>query len=487
MSTARRDFRPHILTIGIFLTCAALLCGTAIAGPPNTTFITLVEFEGSNGIAPDLMSLVQGTDGALYGTTYAGGNDNNGTVFRITTAGVLTSLHLFAGGDGDEPISGLVLTTNGLLYGTASGGGESTYYGTAFSISESGNLTTLHNFCLTPACPDGANPYGALVQAVNGLFYGTTYEGGTYSQGTVFSMTTAGTVSTLHSFTGNDGANPYAALVQGSDGNFYGTTRGGTEGPGTVFKITPAGTLTTLHVFTNGSDGGDPSGTLTEDGQGAFLGTTQGGGANNWGTIFKISSSGTLTTVYDFCSKANCSDGSQPVAGLIRASDGSFYGTTDIGGDTTCNPPYGCGTVFKITPAGVLTTLHVFELTDGYAPFGGLLQATNGTFYGTAAAGGDTTCDPPQGCGTVFSLSVGLRPFIGLTRPAGKAGEVVGILGQALTGSTSVSFNGTAAQFQVSSGTYIIATVPAGATTGSVVVTTPSGKLTSNRAFQVLR
>jgi uncharacterized repeat protein (TIGR03803 family) len=486
MNIARFAANPRILSATIFFVCATLFCGTAFAQSAQNAFTTLLNFDGSNGIGPDFVGLVQGTDGELYGTTFAGGNNDNGTVFKITTAGALTTLLLFDGADGELPVSGLLLTTNGLLYGTASGGGESIYYGTIYTITEAGNFTTIYNFCLTAPCPDGSDPYGALVLGVNGLFYGTTSEGGTEDQGTVFSMTPSGTLTTLHNFTLYDGANPYAALVQGGDGNFYGTTRNGGNGSGTVFKITPGGTLTTLHEFTNGSDGGEPTGTLIEVGQGNFYGTASGGGINDYGTIFKITSSGTLTTVYKFCSKANCTDGGSPDAGLILATDGNFYGTAGIGGDQTCNPPYGCGTVFKITPAGVLTTLHTFEGTDGWAPFGGLLQATNGTFYGTTGAGGDNTCDAPQGCGTVFSLSVGLGPFISLTRPAGRIGQTVGILGQDLTGSTSVSFNGTAAQFKIVSDTYITATVPSGATSGLVVVTTASGSLTSNQAFRVL-
>jgi uncharacterized repeat protein (TIGR03803 family) len=486
MSTVRPAPNLSILTAIILFTCTIFFGSPAIAQSPAITFSTLFNFDGSNGISPDFASLVQGTDGALYGTTFAGGNNDNGTVFKITTAGALTTLHRFDGTDGAEPVSGLLLTTNGLLYGTTSGGGESIYYGTVYSITETGKFTTVYNFCVTGACPDGATPYGSLILGANGLFYGTTDEGGTENQGTIFSMTTAGKLSTLHSFTASDGANPWGALVQGSDGNFYGTTRGGANGPGTVFKITPGGTLTTLYTFTGGGDGGDPTGTLVEDSHGNFYGTTQGGGARNWGTIFNITPEGALTTVYSFCGKANCTDGAQPSAGLIRATDGNFYGTTDEGGNSACNQPYGCGTVFKITPAGILTTLHTFELTDGYAVFGGLLQATNGTFYGTTAAGGITSCDFPQGCGSIFSLSVGLGPFISLTRTAGRVGETVGILGQGLTGSTSLTFHGTAAQFKIVSDTYVTATVPSGATSGPVVVTTPSGNLTSNQAFRVL-
>lgn len=165
----------------------------------------------------------------------------------------------------------------------------------------------------------------------------------------------------------------------------------------------------------------------------------------------------------------------------MQGTDGLFYGTTSAGGDLACNAPYnGCGTVFSITSAGAMTTLHIFELTDGLAPTGGLLQATNGAFYGTTDQGG--TYDD----GTVFSLDMGLGPFVAFVHAAGRVGKTGGILGQGFTGTTSVSLNGTPASFTVVSDTFIRATVPAGATTGYVTVTTPTGVLISNVPFYVL-
>jgi uncharacterized repeat protein (TIGR03803 family) len=223
----------------------------------------------------------------------------------------------------------------------------------------------------------------------------------------------------LHNFQGPDGDEPDAGLVQGANGNFYGTTaQGGANGDGTVFKITLTGTLTTLHSF----DG---------------------------------------------------TDGSLPAAALIQATDGNFYGTTVAGGTD--------GTVFKITPSGKLTTVHDFDGTDGISPQAALVQGTNGKFYGTAPFGG-TSSD-----GTIFILSVGLGPFVETQPTSGKVGEPVKILGTDLTGATSVTFNGTAAVFKVVSASLITTNVPTGATTGTVQVKTPRGTLRSNVVFRVTK
>jgi uncharacterized repeat protein (TIGR03803 family) len=199
--------------------------------------------------------------------------------------------------------------------------------------------------------------------------------------------------------------------------------------------------------------------------------------------IFKLTPTGTLTTLYAFCSQPGCTDGESP-GGLIQASDGNFYGSTAIGGANNE------GTIFKITPRGILTTLYSFcsqtNCTDGSEPTG-LVQATDGNFYGTTHFGGAiTNAGCSSGCGTVFSLAVGLGPFVETQTSSGKAGTAVKILGTDLTGATSVTFNGTAATFTVNStGSAITATVPPGATSGTVAVTTPSGVLSSNKPFTV--
>src|SRR5208337_4428285 len=189
--------------------------------------------------------------------------------------------------------------------------------GTVFTITPGGTLTTLYSFCSQSGCTDGANPYAALVQGTDGNFYGTTLGGA--ANGTVFKMTPGGTLTTLYTFCyGCTGVSPYAALVQGSDGNFYGTTSfGGANGDGTVFRITPSGTLTTLHSF-DGTDGAAVYAGLVQGTDGNFYGTTAQGGGSGVGTVFTITPGGTLTTLYSFCSQSGCTDGANPYAALVQ-------------------------------------------------------------------------------------------------------------------------------------------------------------------------
>ena len=241
-----------------------------------------------------------------------------------------------------------------------------------------------------------------------------------------------------------------------------------------------AQTVTTLASF-NGTDGAGPSAALIQATDGNLYGTAYVGGANYYGTVFKITPSGTLTTLYSFCSQSGCTDGAYPSGALVQSTNGDFYGTTQNGGASDyCGA--GCGTIFKITPSGTLTTLYSFcsqsGCTDGENPQAGLVQATDGSFYGTTGGGG------AYNFGTVFSLSVGLGPFVETLPTFGKVGAAVKILGTNLTGATSVSFNGTAAVFEVVSSSEITTTVPTGATTGTVQVVTPNGTLSSNVPFR---
>jgi uncharacterized repeat protein (TIGR03803 family) len=459
----------------------AVFCvATATFSSAQIKFTSLLSFNGNNGADPHNVYLVQGLDGKLYGTTYSS-TGTDGTVFKVTTGGALTTLHTFCEGgsclDGALPEAGLVLATNGKFYGTTMKGGTNDD-GTVFEITSAGGLTTLHSFDVN----DGAFPEYALIQARNGNFYGTTSSGGAGDIGTIFEITSGGTLTSLHSFDGNDGTYPDSSLVQGSSGNLYGTTYEGGSGSGTVFKMTPGGALTTLQTF-NPANGGGNTGTLIQASNGNFYGTTIGGN-NKAGTIYEITPAGTLTLLYTFCSKTNCEDGATPYAGLIQGSDGNLYGTTFAGGANTTSCNGGCGTIFKITTAGKLTTLYNFcskaNCADGSAPQGGLVQHTNGAFYGTTFYGG------ADGIGTIFSLSVGQKPFVKTLQTAAEVGATVLILGTNLTGATEVSFNGIAAKFTVVSSTEIKATVPGGATTGIVTVVTPSGTLKTIVIFDVL-
>jgi uncharacterized repeat protein (TIGR03803 family) len=473
-----------------------LLLGAAMdAASSAQTFTTLHNFCNktnssgycSDGINPEA-TLVQGKNGDLYGTTFSGGSNNDGVVFEITATGKLTTLYSFCSQasctDGSGPKGGLLLATNGNFYGVTSTGGAYNY-GSIFKITPAGKLTTLHSFNNT----DGANPQAALIQATNGNFYGTTFGGGAYSEGTAFEITSGGTLTTLYSFCADDGcpdgSKPNSGLIQAADGNFYGVTVAGGNissfcfsfgtGGGTFFQLTSSGTLTTLAEFCQ-PNGFLPNSAPVQASNGNFYGTTDGGGDNNGvGTVYEMTSTGSSTWLYTFCLQTGCPDGENPQA-VSLGTDGNFYGTTWYGGANN-----GTGTVFEITPAGQLTTLHTFDGTDGTNPNGPLLLDTNGTFYGTTLDGGEN-----DNAGTIFSLATGLGPFIGTIPTSGAAKTKVTILGTNLKGATAVTFNGTAATFKVVSASEITTTVPSGATSGTVTVTTSGGTtLNSYSAFQV--
>jgi len=463
-------------------TCTvSLLCAATAILLPAQTFTTLHSFDGTDGDGYT-SALVQGTDGNFYGTTFSGGaNGDFGTVFKITPSGTLTTLYSFCSQtnctDGALPGAGLVQANDGDFYGTtSSGGGNGPYggWGTVFKITPGGTLTTLYAFCSQSdaqnACTDGIGPNG-LIQATDGNLYGTTrYRGANGNYGTVFKITPGGTLTTIYNFCSRgpycaDGSRPASELVQGSEGDFYGTTYDGgvytlDGGGGTVFKITPSGTLTTLYSFCSQivagqcPDGFVPQTGLVQAANGDLYGTMGGGGANLRGYVFKITPTGTLTPLYSFCSQTNCADGAGPLAGLVLANDGNFYGTTSSGGgyDDADYFPDGGGTIFKITPSGTLTTLYSFcaqsGCADGGNPQAPLIQATNGDFYGMTYSGGtDDTCN--DGCGTIFALSVGLVPSVPAVNAGGvlnsasyttqgvAPGSIVSIFGTNLTASTA--------------------------------------------------
>ena len=375
------------------------------AGAQTVTVLHSFGAGSTNGDQP-YAGLVQGRDGNFYGTTENGGSAGVGVVFRISPSGAYTNLYSFASTytfDGWQPLAALVRGSDGNFYGTTSAKGtNSCQCGNVFRISPGGSYTNLHYF--SGKTNDGGTPRGALVQGSDGNFYGTATSGGsgTGGGGVVFRISPGGSYTNLYSFPGyhNDGVIPIGALVQGSDGNFYGTTlKGGTNGWGTVFRISPSGSYTNLHSFGGGyyygnNEGHQPYGSLAEGHDGNFYGTTAlgGGNANGAGTVFRISPSGSYTTLYSFTNFPP--DGAEPNAGLVLGSDGNFYGTTYEGGT---NPGYGWGTVFRISPSGQYQNLYSFVGT-GVGPEAGLVQGSDGNFYGTTA---DVQ-------GTVFKLIVSL-------------------------------------------------------------------------------
>jgi uncharacterized repeat protein (TIGR03803 family) len=389
-----------------FVVALIVLNGQAFTANAQTlTYLHFFTGSPTNGDFP-LATLVEGNDGNYYGTTEFGGSVNSGTVFRISSSGTYTSLHSFTNSpDGNIPMAGLVQGSDGNLYGTTSAGGTNGTslggFGTIFRISPSGTYTSLYSFA--GPLTDGNAPFAALVEGADSNFYGTTYGGGTMGQGTVFQFSPDGVETPLYSFPNSpsDGAGPHAGLVLGSDGNFYGTTySGGTNscGCGTVFRIGPSGTYTSLYSFAGIPDGMNPLSVLVEGADSNFYGTTLFGGNNvgdGYGTVFRISPSGTYTSLYSF---AGYPGGALPQDGLILGSDSNFYGTTESGG----GGDGGLGTIFRMTPSGVVTTLYTFVggITNGSAPYGALILGSDGDFYGTTVGGG------PVNDGCVFKFTV---------------------------------------------------------------------------------
>lgn len=416
----KRSARAHALFI--FCTFAALATHAQ-------TLSTLAVFDGTNGNDP-LAGVIQATDGNFYGTTNFGGTGAGcaggpgcGTAYAVTTSGALTVIYNFCaqGGcpDGSSPQAALIQASDGNFYGTTLQGGANNL-GTVFSLTTGGLLTTLYSFCAQPNCTDGQSPVAGLLQATDGNFYGTTQSGGANGAGVVFKITPAGAYTDLYDFCAQancaDGSNPAAGLIQGRDGNFYGTTSagGGANDDGVIFKITPTGTYTNLYDFcflANCADGSAPQGSLLQASDGNFYGTTEFGGVNNFGVIFRLTPTGTYSTLYTFCTQANCPDSFGPLGNLIQASDGNLYGLASglsVGLPAGFCSGLSCGSIFRISLSGTFTTLYSFcalaNCADGSTPEGSLIQTADGKFYSATSIGGAPPGSPCISCGTVFSF-----------------------------------------------------------------------------------
>ncbi len=381
-------------------------------------------------------SLILATDGKFYGTAFVVGSVGKGILFSLTPSGTFTVLYQFAGGSSTAyPASPLVEASDGNLYGVTDAT-SSNYQGTVYRYEPStGVFSTILSFNQDGS--QGNTLSGPLLQAADGNLYGVAVSGGAYDYGAIYSLTTSGTLLWEYSF-GVFAVQPYGALIQASDGNIYGTT-------------------------------------------------TAGGSSNNsycsfyfgCGTIFRLANQ-EVSYLYSF--QGDPSDGAFPRAGLLEGSEGKLYGTTDYGGnDSDGTKDY--GTLYQITTDPFqYQLLYSFILRVGWHPYSAMMQHTNGKFFGITVAGGRSAG------GAMYSLNMGLGPFIALVRYSGRVGQPVQILGQGLKGSTAVTINGVAAiSFRVVSDTYMTAVVPSGATTGPVVVTTPTGTLTSNHSFQIVQ
>jgi uncharacterized repeat protein (TIGR03803 family) len=444
---------------------------------------------GNGGTGPTWPGLIaQGRDGNLYSTTPTALGGSFGAVFNVTPSGTLATLtNTF--GTGSAPQGGLVLGTDGNFYGTTydcapiGAGGD----GTAFQFNPTTDaVKTIYSFT---GGTDGKCPAAPPVFDNAGNLYGTTTSSNTAGvAGSTYKLA-ANTFkfSLLHDFGTTNGSSPAAPLVQGTAGgntSFYGSTQfGGSTGlnDGIIYSQAPSAVFNVLFTF-SGTNGQDPVAQMVQGSDGNFYGTTVTGGSSSLGVIFRITPAGNFTVLHNF---AGTTDGAFPYGGLVQASDGNFYGTTSQATSTS-----GCGTIYRLTLSGAFSTLFTFPSngSQGCNPQVSLVQHTNGLLYGDTHTGGSTiggACT--SGCGTFFSYGLGLPPFITLMTTSGKVGTPVEILGQGFSsGSSTVSFNGVPATvLPGTTSTFIQAQVPAGAGTGFVTVTTGGTTLTSLVKFVV--
>lgn len=411
----------------------------------------------------------QGRDGKLYGTSPEP-KDTSGSDFTLSPSGQLAVLYMFGSeAGGVSPFAGLTLGTDGNYYGAASGGG-SAQFGTLYRLTPQGSMAILHNFL---GQNDGSSPLSPPVEGADGNFYGTT-NGNAANPATIYKYSpSSGTVTTIYQFDSQHGINVQSALAQATDGYLYGVAlQGGADDLGTVFKISTSGQVIFCYSFTGKEDGANPFGPLIEASDGLFYGMTNSGGVQAYGTAFKIDRNGNVTTFFRFKPPTSV----YPLGGFVQGTDGYLYGA--LSEHTLPN----LGSLFRLSLTGQYEQLYNFTASTGEDVGPSLLQHTNGAFYGSAEYGG------AFGYGAIYTLDMHLPPFITFVRRNGKVGQSAQILGQGLKGATAVTFNGIpATNFSVENDTFMTAVVPTGATTGPVVVTTPTGNLTSNVNFQVLK
>jgi uncharacterized repeat protein (TIGR03803 family) len=426
------------------------------------TVTSILSFDETNGQLPDRTTPVQGRDGRLYGTTYYGGTSGAGTVWAEDPSGSGgTVLYNFDGITAGNPQTGLTLATDGNFYGIAA---TSTYQRILFRLTAAGVLTVLHQFGET----DGCYPVSPPIEASDGNLYGTTQGCG---RSTVYQYTRAGVFTTIHFFdTNTEGKSSMASPMQASDGDLWGTNAwGGTGQCGAVFKMDLSGNVL-RSLLMDCTHNRHPSSQLMEAANGDIYGTTTAGGTARSGSVFKLDATRTISTVYEFLGRPDLANPSN----IIQATDGNLYGTSFTGGTT------GQGGIYTIDSLGYSVLYDFGNNPRIVEDNSGIMQHTNGKFYSASESGGK------YDRGVVFSVDLGLAPFVAFVRPSGAVAKTAQILGQGLTGTTGVTFNGVAAtSFSVVSDTYMTVVIPAGATTGPVVVTTPTGTLAGNVNFRI--
>ncbi len=385
----RRDWVSKIRLALTFAVVLGLGAVTTYSAQAKVTLGILHTFigDGIDGAHPvDNGFLARDSSGNLYGTTFEGGAYGFGCVFKLRMKANETILYDFGGGsDGANPFAGVIVDSQGNIYGTTENGGAYGF-GTVFKVSKEGTETVLYSFS---GGADGGTPYSSVVSDSSGTLYGTTFQGGTYGFGTVYAVTSAGEETVLYSFSnGADGAYPNAGLILDSQGNLLGTTvYGGTYDFGTVFSVSSTGSENLLYSFTGGVDGAWPFSGLVSDTKGNLYGTTVGGGKSGYGTVFKLNSTGKETTLCSFTS------GGIPYAGLVLSKSGTLYGT--LAG--------GYGGIFEVTEGGHETVLYGFRggVTGG-DPMSGLVSDGKGAYYGVTYLDGKFDYEPAYG--TLFKL-----------------------------------------------------------------------------------
>lgn len=436
------------------------------------TYSVVIDFFGLPPALPAVgPAAAQGRDGSYYGTSVEGGTNGLGTIFKITASGTVTTLYSFDGSVGEYPFGGLTLGTDGNFYGTTNRGG-SAGFGSIYKVTPAGVVTSLHTFTNTG---DGTNPSAAPVLGNDGNFYGTTSGvdvSVTEANSTIYKVTPEGVFTVLHTLNPATDGSSAGPLTLGIDGNFYGgTAGGGANSWGTLFKVTASGAFTLLHTFTNLADGRQGA-TLAQASNGTFYGAAYLGGANGAGVVFKMTPTGTFTKLHDL---NGTTDGTAVTGNMTLGTDGNFYNVALSNGANSG------GTLFKVSSAGVFSKVLDFGgSNEGVSPATGLLQATSGLFFGSTENGG-------TGNAAVFySLNQSLAPFASLVSAAGREGAKIGILGQGFSASSVVKFGGVQATAVTRTGTtFLTATVPSAALTGSVTVVTGRTTLTSSQTFKV--
>ncbi len=388
--------------------------GTVYKMTPDGTVTTLVSLTGTNGAARGsypASGLTLANDGSLFGTTGNGGAGDYGTIFKVTTAGVFTSMVEFTGMSGSTKGSvpnGLVLNSDGFFYGTTQAGGMGDF-GTVFKLDTAGNLTTITELTGTAAPRKGTAPTGRL--AVNGtMLYGAAQAGGANDFGTVFRVTTTGNWDLLAEFTGisgnKRGSGPLGGVTLVGTTLFGTTEAGGSLDSGTIFRLPTNGTsFATIRDF-GGPDGSAPASQLLAAADGFLYGSTVSGGAEDEGTLFKVASGFPYNylLVTTFSGDSGIAPGSGPRGSLIAGHDGLLYGTTEAGG------PAGNGTIFKVSTLGSFTSLACFTNASGWNPIGAPLHTMTGVIFPNHSGGA-------AGKGTMIRLPLTGAPLVDSSFP----------------------------------------------------------------------